>query len=38
MFMPPDRPEGARGLRIAFANLDQPGIGTLIDRLASLAP
>lgn len=38
MFVPRGDPAGARGLRIAFANLDRPGIGALIDRLEALAP
>jgi len=37
MFVPPDDASGARHLRIAFANLDRAGIGTLFDRLAGLA-
>ena len=36
MFCPTDDPSGARQLRIAFANLDPPGIGNLFDRLAAL--
>ena len=35
MFMPEDDPAGARQLRIAFANVDTAGIGTLFDRLAA---
>ena len=38
MFMPPDRPEGARQLRVAFANVDRAGIGALFDRLERFAP
>jgi aspartate/methionine/tyrosine aminotransferase len=37
MFMPPDDPAGARGLRIAFANADRDGIGALLDRLEAVA-
>ena len=37
MFCPVDDPTGARRLRIAFANLDATGIGTLFDRLAALS-
>ncbi|WP_420859330.1 aminotransferase [Marivivens marinus] len=36
MFMPPDRAEGRRQLRIAFANIDRAGIAALFDRLAAL--
>ena len=36
MFRPADDPAGAAELRIAFANLDAAGIGTLFDRLAAL--
>lgn len=36
MFWPENAPEGARQLRIAFANLDADGITTLFDRLESL--
>ena len=36
MFMPDDQPAGAKQLRIAFANIDRAGIGTLFDRLAAL--
>lgn len=35
MFRPADDPEGARELRIAFANIDVAGIGALIDRIAA---
>ncbi|SOC14562.1 aminotransferase [Rhodobacter maris] len=38
MFMPASDPEGARQLRIAFANIDTPTIGELMRRLAALAP
>ena len=37
MFMPERDPAGARGLRIAFANLDRQGIGALIGRLEAVA-
>lgn len=36
MFRPADDPQGARELRIAFANIDVATIGTLFDRLAAL--
>lgn len=36
MFMPDDIADGARQMRIAFANIDRTGIETLFDRLASL--
>lgn len=36
MFMPADRPEGARQLRIAFANVDRAGIAELFQRLENL--
>jgi aspartate/methionine/tyrosine aminotransferase len=36
MFCPDTDPSGQRQLRIAFANLDAPGIGVLFDRLAQL--
>lgn len=36
MFTPPNDPDGARQLRIAFANLDANGIATVFDRLAAL--
>ncbi len=36
MFTPPDDPAGARQVRIAFANLDRAGIGTMFDRLAGV--
>ena len=38
MFMPDDLPEGGRGLRIAFANVNREGIGALMDRLVSVTP
>jgi len=38
MFTPAGDPGGARALRIAFANLDVPGIGALFDRLEAVAP
>ena len=36
MFMPPNDTSGARQLRIAFANLDRSGIGTMFERLSAL--
>jgi aspartate/methionine/tyrosine aminotransferase len=36
MFVPEGDASGARHLRIAFANVDGPGIGILFDRLADL--
>ncbi len=36
MFCPENDPEGANQLRIAFANLDAPGIGVLFERLAQI--
>ena len=36
MFMPEERPEGRRALRIAFANIDRAGVGGLFDRLDGL--
>ncbi len=36
MFQPADAPQGARELRLAFANVDRAGIGALFDRLAAL--
>ena len=36
MFHPDDGRSGERQLRLAFANLDAPGIDTLFDRLAAL--
>jgi aspartate/methionine/tyrosine aminotransferase len=38
MFTPEGDPEGARGLRIAFANVDRQGIGALFDRLEAVVP
>ncbi|MCI2398625.1 aminotransferase [Aliiroseovarius subalbicans] len=38
MFMPEGSADGARQLRIAFANIDRAGIATLIDRLAAFQP
>jgi aspartate/methionine/tyrosine aminotransferase len=38
MFYPQSDPNGAKQLRIAFANLDAAGISTLFDRLAALPP
>ena len=38
MFTPDDDPAGAGQLRIAFANVDVPAIGTLIDRLSAFRP
>jgi aspartate/methionine/tyrosine aminotransferase len=38
MFRPADDPQGARELRIAFANADRAGIATLFARLAAFAP
>lgn len=38
MFCPEGDPMGARGLRIAFANIDAAGIKSLYERLAELAP
>lgn len=37
MFMPDDDPAGGQQLRIAFANLDRAGLGTLFSRLASVS-
>ena len=37
MFTAPDDPNGARHLRIAFANVDHAGITTLFDRLEALS-
>lgn len=37
MFMPQDDPQGARHVRIAFANADADGIAALIERLRVLA-
>ena len=36
MFSPAEDPDGARQLRIAFANVDQAGIAALMGRLAGL--
>lgn len=36
MFMPADTPDGARQIRVAFANIDRKGIETLFDRLENL--
>jgi len=38
MFRPADDPEGAREVRIAFANIGVPAIGTLIERLRGFRP
>ncbi|RCW84855.1 aminotransferase [Paracoccus lutimaris] len=38
MFMPEGDPEGARHVRIAFANADQAGIATMMQRLAAFRP
>lgn len=38
MFQPDTAPEGARQLRIAFANVDAAGIDTLFRRLAAVTP
>lgn len=38
MFMPDSDPEGARHLRIAFANVDRAGIAELMQRLAAFRP
>ena len=37
MFMPPHDAGGKRQVRVAFANLDRPGIARLFDRLHSLS-
>ncbi|SEL88214.1 Aminotransferase class I and II [Roseovarius azorensis] len=37
MFRPAEDPQGARELRVAFANLDRTGIGHLFDRLSGLS-
>ncbi|NDV00748.1 aminotransferase [Pseudoroseicyclus tamaricis] len=37
MFMPEGHPDARRQLRIAFANLDVPGVGVLFDRLEGFA-
>lgn len=36
MFMPENDPEGARHVRIAFANVDEAGIATLAERLSAI--
>ncbi len=36
MFMPEDMSAGASQMRIAFANIDRAGVGTLFDRLAAI--
>ena len=36
MFQPEGAPDGARQLRIAFANIDRAGIGALFDRLSAV--
>ena len=36
MFMPEDAPEGARQVRVAFANVDRAGIAELFRRLAAV--
>ena len=38
MFMPTSDTSGTRQLRIAFANLDRAGIGSLFDRLQAFTP
>jgi aspartate/methionine/tyrosine aminotransferase len=38
MFQPASHPEGARQLRIAFANIDAAGITEMFRRLAQLHP
>jgi hypothetical protein len=38
MFRPADDPEGTREVRIAFANIGVPAIGTLIERLRGFRP
>ena len=38
MFQPASHPEGARQLRIAFANIDAEGIAAMFRRLALLHP
>lgn len=38
MFTPADDPNGRRQCRIAFANIDVPGIADLMDRLATVTP
>jgi hypothetical protein len=36
MFVPPEEAGNARHLRIAFANLDRPGIHQMFERLQTL--
>ena len=38
MFTPKGDPQGARQMRVAFANIDQKGIGTFFDRLSEFRP
>jgi len=38
MFQPPGNPDGRRQLRIAFANVDTPGITEMFRRLAAFRP
>ena len=38
MFMPEGDPEGARHVRIAFANADRKGIASLMQRLEAFRP
>ena len=38
MFTPEGDEGGARSFRIAFANVDRPGIDALLDRLADASP
>ncbi len=38
MFMPEGDPEGARHVRIAFANVDRAGIAALVERLRAFRP
>jgi len=38
MFMPEGDVEGARHSRIAFANVDAAGVGTLMQRLRDFRP
>jgi hypothetical protein len=38
MFTPAGSQEGARQMRIAFANVDRGGISRLVDRLAAVVP
>lgn len=37
MFMPDEMPQGARQMRVAFANIDRAGVGDLFGRLATTA-